>query len=273
MTRNRLLTLSSLLIFGCAAVCGATGYGADKHRAISWISSQEETTSGVWLYSQSDGGQISRVLIVGPGGAPIILTKTIDARRGSHRMWLTDDASGWWIEYREDFGVTWTGLHQAVRYMIDGGGRAGGRMPPVQLTLRTSAGFEASVTAALQPGPRLPGLLAEIESGGRRAELAESIPAGLLEVAHLLSEALQSESEPSRKVGGDAATLLELCTWSGQDRGGAAPGAGWRVETLGDLEPGLIIADPDLLEVVARFPSLENVDPMRGLRPSDLFPD
>ncbi len=65
--------------------------------------------------------------------------------------------------------------------------------------------------------------------------------------------------------------MLELGRWAiEQESEQGNTGEHWELPEVGAWELSTL-TDPELIELVAKFPDLENVDPLAGSRPSDLF--
>jgi hypothetical protein len=243
------------------------------HFSVVWKSNQNRTAHGLSLYAFSEEGSANHLLIEGPSLQLVILARTIDASRGERKTRLADGLSGWWIEIVEDYGTRWPTLRTALTSMAEGSSREE-KNSVFSLRLRTSDGFDFKTTLPWRLGGFSAALTKALEGNRQRAMLASSIPSTVREVIHLLTEALAGDIEPSRRVGGESSSLLELCEWSLEVERGRSElkGETWMFAERGDFHRGLNPVEPEQIELVSKFPSLENTDPMRGMKPSDLFP-
>lgn len=243
------------------------------HYSVAWKSSQGRVAHGLLLYALTDQGSISYLLVEGPNSQMVTLTKIVDAGRGKRTIRLEDGLDGWWIEMVEDYGTSWPNLRAALS-SISEEANEDGEESFFTLSLRTQDGLSLEVELPRRPEGYDLALLQSLNDQGQRSLLARAIPPPIRGVVEVLTEALAEEFEPSRRVGGESESLLKLCTWAleGNPTTGASDDETWMFAERGAYHRGITLAEPEFVELVSKFPSLENTDPMRGMRPADLFP-
>jgi len=222
---------------------------------------------GLELTDITPAGSVSRYLIETPQGHRLIFTVVLDPNPATHVVRLEDDATGWWAEEEVDF-------HAAAEDLDDFLAKSAVDMLPYpySMVLRSRGG--PTIVATMEEYTEHPEVLiwAAVEAQGMERRLARSIPASLR--TGLLF--LDSVREPQA----DAPGLSPLSAWrsplhvlarslevAGLTEGPAAGRAA--VEQPFEEEraeisvyKGLGIVDPDLLEFVATFHSLENANPL-----------
>lgn len=238
------------------------------HQPVAWSSSQGRVATGVWSLALSERCLVQRLLLEGPSGQLAMIRKVIDAHFGSQKVHLKVGA-GWWVELRQEYGVSWPNYRIALRSFA-----AGPDSPnmdgSVQYTLETSNGFQQVATLPRSLGGEIPNFIEALEKARQKEHLAKKIPAEASEIFRFLTSALEAGSDPSRLVGQESGGLLELGRWAVEAQPlREKPDEFWMLPEVGEGEFGTL-TDPELIELVAKFPDLDNVDPLAGTRPSDL---
>ncbi len=240
------------------------------HRSVTWKSTQDNTAQGLWLLSLAERGFVNRLLIEGPSGQLALLTKIVDAGHGTQSTRYEDLASGWWIELKQSYGVEWPNYRIALRSLA-----AGPDSPnmdgSVQITLQTSHGFDFRESYPRRLGGEIPDLIGSLGDGQQKVRLGRAIPATSAEIFRLLVGSLEAGQDPTRLIGGEYGDLLDVVEWASEGHPKAkGQEEAWPLPEVGAYQVGTL-TDPELIELVAKFPDLDNVDPLAGTRPTDLF--
>ena len=103
-------TAAVVAVVGTSAVGAVTPVPArfrEVWHSVAWKGEGAES-HGLELTAQSEYDEAMAFrLFVRPQGRPsVILSWCVDGRKGVLRTRLTDDQTGWWIEVREEPGVT-----------------------------------------------------------------------------------------------------------------------------------------------------------------------
>jgi hypothetical protein len=260
-----------LILFLISAAISPVDRGI--HFSVEYKSSQNRKARGLALETTSERGYISLLLIEGPSLQLVTLMGVIDPAKGTRRNRITDRTTGWWIEMIEDYETSWSRPGTALGSIGRGPDEENNKFS-LRLTLRTSDDFNFETTLArLRRGP-VQELSQALEKQEQRRLLADSVPSPVREVIHLLKEALAAEDNPERMVGVGSTDLLAISEWAFGIDGGTSgqEGETWKIGESWDTHLGLTPTEPEQIELVSKFPSLENTDPMRGMRLADLFP-
>jgi len=264
-------TICLLALFLISAALAPVDRGV--HYSVDWKSSLNRKARGLALATTSERGYIKLLLIEGPSLQLVTLMGVIDPAKGTRKNRITNGTTGWWIEMTEDYETSWPRPGAALD-SIGRGPDEENKKSSFRLTLRTSDGFNFETTLArLRRGP-VQELSEALEEGEKRRSLSDSIPPSIREVIYLLKGALAAESNPERMVGIGSGDLLEISEWAFEFYEVATDlqGETWQFVEQRGFHHGLTPVEPDQIELVSKFPSLENTDPMRGLRLTDLFP-
>lgn len=218
---------------------------------------------GLFLSVSAPAGQVNRALVETPDDGRLILTSTLDARAGIATVRLEDDATQWWVETRADFRAPSEDLDdflaRALSEMAPG---------PYPGMLRTKGAI--TVEARSETQEQLPEALhAALRAAELEQSLADAVPAGLREDVLFLA----SIPRPEIGVGGRDALaywrgLLWILSQSLHNAGLAAPAPEPTQQPLlvsadpDQREKGLAVHEPELLEFVATFRTLENTSPL-----------
>jgi hypothetical protein len=240
------------------------------HSTVEWKSSQDRKARGLELKSGSDQGFVTFLLIEGPSSQLVTLASVMNSAGGVSHHKITDGTTGWWLEMTEDYETSWPTPTVAFRSI----GKGPDEKTSFRLMLRTSDGFEFETRLPRRLGGSFQDLLRILGESGKRNQLARSIPAPIREVIDFLTSALTNDNHPARRVGAGSGHLLNVCEWAfevDQEVSGLE-GEIWQFVEKSGFHHGLTPVEPEQIELVSKFPSLENTDPMRGMKPSDLFP-
>ncbi|MEM1181684.1 MAG: hypothetical protein AAGM22_25295 [Acidobacteriota bacterium] len=218
----------------------------------------------------SEKASITRVLVAGAEGRNLILTEMINASSGTSVSWIQDDVSGWWarLEMRlpansASLGEFFRSAHQAEE--VD-----------VKLSWKgtETASFE-------QPAVHTLDLMAQqfvekLEERGELKLVSEAVPQELVPAvffleAHLSAESSLESEDPEASIAYSVRGVVEVLAKSMVAGARGKPhtdgsATEW-VVTVGDRFKGRHLADSKLLELVGRFRSVENVDPLSDLEP------
>ncbi len=212
-------------------------------------------------------GQVTQDLVEAPDGTRVILRSVLNARRGLDRTRLTDEASGWWVELTLDYERTFLDLDQFFAFTLDQGEQLGAQ--PVRLVTQSGISLGGRFKpSAGEKGRYLARFVDHLLAEGELARLGEQVPRGLAPLLGLADPgpvAAETGSRAALYLEYGEASLAHLLNQALRAAGKAArpacPGP-WDRRREGPARPSLTISDPDLLELVARFPSVENTDPL-----------
>jgi hypothetical protein len=176
----------------CASTVGAVTPVPARFREVwdflVWRGEGAES-HGLYLTAQSEYDEaIAFRLFVRPQGRPsLILSWCVDARNGVLRTRLMDDQTGWWIEVREEAGITGANAWELLLR------RAEARPVRYHGVVRTSEGdaieFEVPRTeqrSNADPWSPLTEMAKMVVEKGREKGHLSSLPAGVSQSADLL---------------------------------------------------------------------------------------
>lgn len=282
----RSLVFVLLLVWGGSVSEAREGPGGyDVKRSAYWAYAWEgpaETTGpkGLRLYDSGAGGYVLRLLVLDEErGWRLILTDTLDPRRGVDRTEIVDDISGWWVRLEHRSGVQGKSLDayfararelpsidEATGFLDYRLTAAGGfsmvpRIPARGATKEAiwdgffeqldAAGLSQDLAANVPDGFRAPVLFLDVSLKEIGAEEAADRPRDWPGLLGLLARVLRSTLSP------DDPRLVEFAT-------------PWAMRRVGPKGRGSSIVEPELLELASHFRSVENADPLAGHRVDDL---
>lgn len=242
------------------------------HRALSWENPHGDgRADGLYLLEMNQDGMVTRVL-ADPADRPIRLTKTLDARLGVESGELLDDATGWWAVLDLDTGLASESLsaYFAAATQINPG-----TDHVLRLTLRTSDGLKLSrQLAPAEPAELHTQLAQALVEAGLADRLVASLPDGLADAVLFLDRSLSPDPLPTGDSVDNIAystrgvvEVLAAAIRAATDTPESADGP-WPM-TVGAMDRGLLNADE--LELVSRFRSVENADPLSDRRPDEVL--
>jgi hypothetical protein len=216
-------------------------------------------------------------------GWRLILTQTLDPRRGVDTTEILDDVSGWWarLEYRS--GVQAESLDAYF---------ARGRELPTTDEATGFLDYRLTAVGGFSMVPRIPvrgatkeviwdGLFEQLGAAGLiqglTADVSESFRDAVLFLDVSLME-LGSDSAPGgvadrpRYWPGLLGLLARVLrsTLSSDDPRLVEFATPWTMRRVGPIGKGSSIVEPELLELASHFRSVENADPLAGHRVDDL---
>ncbi len=248
------------------------------HRSVHWNTpAGKQALGGVYLFEAVRTGAVTRVLIEDDVGRPIILTRTVDALSGRDSYEILDDRTGWWARIDIDTGVTaeYLGAYNSIAMEE--------LMPENQVTLgfklttRDGLAFERElplVSSLTLPYQELAGALRE---AGLADQLAAEMPVGLSDATRFLDTSMSPKLGSHEGFGDDEAyplrgvvEVLVNVTSSEPAEPSGGEGEPW-VMTVGEIQKGIGVVDPSLLELVSRFRSVDNADPLSDHRAREVL--
>ncbi len=268
-------TCTILLAFALCGVAGWTqptredrdfGSGA-LHRPIQWLSpSGEQTTSGLFLLDMTSARMVQRVLAQDAAARPIILTWVLDAQEGRESSEFLDDETGWWARLELDTGIQadYLGAYFAA---------AGQQLKPghtlnMKLSTRDGLSFErrlAQTDAAVLPYQEFAASLVADGPAERLAARPPELIAAVFFLDAFMSQGpLQTERQDSHNLY-NMRGIVEVLANVFRKQTSVSASETWKM-TFSDLRQGVTITDSDLLELVSRFRSVENADPLSDHR-------
>lgn len=278
---------TTCMILLAFALCGAAGktqptqetrdFGSGAlHRPIQWLSpSGEQSTSGLFLLDMTPAGMVQRVLAQDAAVRPIILTWVLDAQKGRESSEFLDDETGWWARLEIDTGVQADFLGEYLA-------AASRELQPghtlnMKLSTREGLVFERRLTQTDAEVLPYQDFAASLVADGPAEHLVARPPE--LTAAVLFLEAsmnqgpLQTERQDShvvynmRGIVEVLASVFRKQTSVGTSETGAET---WKM-TFGNLRQGVTIIDPNLLELVSHFRSVENAGPLSDHRAREVL--
>ncbi len=158
---NRVRHFVLLVLFASSTLLAQDPKDRGFHQRVVWTSSQGREAMGVWSSSFSEKGSANRLVLEGPSGQLVEMTKILDANRGVQRIRL-EVGFDWWIELIQEYGVRWPNYQIALRSLA-----AGPDSPDmdgsVQIKLETSNGFENSASLPRTLGGEIPDFIEVLE--------------------------------------------------------------------------------------------------------------
>lgn len=214
-----------------ACVLGQTP-AVEMQSSGEWTASSGQALRSMALSSvDQELGMVNRNLYLWKGVDGAILDVKMDVEASRLSMRWTDDESGWWIELEQDYESRWASLKDGFR-KIDGSGA------------RTIPQATREILCLLRDvGER---------QTSERFDMEEMTLAPSWALTQILHHVLASAAE-------DPCSTLAPWSFTGAQQGPvSSPSAA-------------ALQEPDLIAMVSSFSALENVDPMKGFRPQDLF--
>lgn len=280
---SRLLVplLTLLVAMAGPAVAGQVEASRDRnygsgatHRSLEWRQPEGGGKAvGLFLADMAPAGMITRILVQDPDGRPIRITQTIDASGGVETGELLDEDTGWWarLELRLGVRADHLGGYFAAAEMLSA------TPAPPKVRLRFVAAGASPVEAELalaEPAVLRAALAAALAASGAGGEMVAHLPQGLAEAVLFLDSSLSPSPLPihaegdnlayaSRGVVEVLAHLLRAAPREGLDVGRYS--TPWPLG-VGPFEKGTSSSDPAVLELVSRFASVENADPLADYR-------
>ncbi|HSL84099.1 MAG TPA: hypothetical protein VLF66_15105 [Thermoanaerobaculia bacterium] len=221
----------------------------------SWTSSSGDLQSeGLFLFSNSSQGIVSRFLIQTPEGSSVVLTKYLSAAQGWSRVVLEDDRTGWWAAVNEQYPVKGLLLTEFLQKLLEWYVPEEERH--VTMSLESSGGlrFEKDVLIDERPSEMYAEFLDAMEQSDLAKELRTEIPDELSEAIFFLDAAFRRPDK--RSVIDVLAGVLPQA-----DSRWGYRGLGWE-ENEELAERGVTITSSELLAFISRFGS---IDPGRPL--------
>lgn len=253
-------------------------YGEDRaHRGIRWTSpTGDGVASGLYLLELHRLGMVSRLLAEDVGGRLVLITSTLDGRQGQERIEFRDEATGWWVRLEVDMGLRSANLgafFAAARELEPGQGRR----VRLQLLSRDGVRFERELDLA-DPEELYRRFADELVAADQAEPLTAGMPPGLNETVFFLDASMSPSPWPSDSQDNVAFSLrpvIEVLAHVLDERVGqatAGPREPWAM-TVGSMEKGTGLVDPEQLAFVSRFRSVENADPLSDHRAALVFAD
>ena len=259
--------------------------GHDAKRAAYWAYAWKAPTGatgpkGLRLYDSGAAGSVMRLLLLDEErGWRLILTQTLDPRRGVDSTEIVDDVSGWWarLEYRS--GVEAESLEAYFSRTRE--------LPSID----EATGFlDYRLTAAggFSMIPRLParaatteviwdGFFEQLGAAGLIQHLTADIPDSFRDAVLFLDVSLtefgQGEvADRPRDWPGLLGLLARVLRSNlpSDDPRLAEFAIPWTMRRVGPSGRGSSIVEPELLELASQFRSVENADPLAGHRVDEL---
>ena len=276
MRRSRATFISFLAV----VLCGGAGWTQSAqeardfgtgavHRSIQWVSpSGARTTAGLFLLDMTPAGMVERILAQDTADRPIIVTWTLDVRNGREWSEFLDDETGWWARLEVDTGVRADTL--GAYFTAAGRQLQPGHTLNMKLVTREGLVFERRLALANTEALPYQDFVADLVADGPAEELVAVRPPELVAAVFFLDAfmsqgPLQTEWQDSH-VGYNMRGVVEVLAGvfrqqAGVDAANTTRAEAWKM-TVGDFKRGIGIVDPDLLELVSRFRSVENADPL-----------
>ncbi len=248
------------------------------HRSIHWHNpSGEQTLSGLFLFEAIRVGAVTRALIEDAVERPVILTHTMDAHRGRHSIELLDDGTGWWARIDIDTGVT--AEYLGAYFRVVGETLRAEHRPVLGYTFTTRDGlvFERDLPLVSSRSMSYQEFADALHEAGLADQLLAGLPAGLSDSIRFLDAFMSPELGSQEGSSANDAYILRgvievLVNVAGSEPAEPSGGEGepW-VMTVGEIRNGIGVVDPDLLELVSRFRSMDNADPLSDHRARDVL--
>jgi hypothetical protein len=241
------------------------------HRQLEWTTPDKEKESagrGLYLFECDPSGWNSRLLLETASGARVVLTGTLDARRGLELLRLHDDATGWWIASRRELRVHGRDLRDFLKKAYEQLEPAPGRSTAYSVT--SSEGFALELEVAMRGHGESDWrqILEAARAGGLAGELAEQLPSGVRQAVPLL-RALPKPA-PDVESTGQTISYPAILLHGVQPSPVAAEAS--LTEVGGTLRKGLIVTDPLLHEFASRFRSVKAAEPLADHRLTAVVP-
>ncbi len=264
-----------LLIPAC--VLGQTP-AVEMQSSGEWTASSGQALRSMALSSvDQELGMVNRNLYLWKGVDGAILDVKMDVEASRLSMRWTDDESGWWIELEQDYESRWASLKDGFR-KIDGSG-VGDEEERYEIVLRAKGQHWLSGNLAQESTHR--GTLTWVDQSDISSELARTIPQATREILCLLRDV--GERQTSERFDMEEMTLAPswaltqilhhvLASAAEDPCSTLAPWSFTGAQQGPVSSPSAAaLQEPDLIAMVSSFSALENVDPMKGFRPQDLF--
>lgn len=245
------------------------GYGT-AYGTLQWEASDGAVLErGLYLIDNSPYGGVRRVLASDADGEWLaVLTYTLDPLAGKEVRELMDDESGWWARAEIRYGIEEETLAAFFA-------RAGEQLSRedsarwIELKLSTRQGIDESLRIPAAE-PDLWAAFARGLSPDQVARLAHDIPASFRPAILFLDDGLAdwlsgiaagAATEP-RKPTDLIRVLADALRSTFPQAPGFALESDSRLLTIGPTRHGRGIVEPEILELTARFRSVENADPL-----------
>jgi hypothetical protein len=270
MNTRTVIWLATLLLL---APTFALADGFLQH--VVWRSaSLKEPMHAIFIHDQSPTATVERVLLKGPQGRRAVFTNTLSADAGKMTYRFLSDETGWWIEYVCDFSFTAESVQDFYAHLL-GDKRLDGE-PTFTIAVSTSKGSSYRETRPFC-GTGFNELMEDFSRWLQSSPLAENLAAEVPGEAAEISMLLDAMMHPGPGSGdhgsvaaysplfGAVADVLRAADFSDK-----WAGVRWSHETTrGEIGPGWT-SDPEALEFVSLFKSVDNVDILAGERAADL---
>ena len=254
---------------------------AGFHRGFDWREAAGAgQAQGLYLVDMVPAGMVQRVLVEDPAGRPVRITKTLDVRRGLDTCELLDDTTGWWARLDLDFGIQADSL--GAFFAADEARAASGKPSPLRVRFAADGTSPVEVEVAATEPKALHLAVAEaVRAAAPGNDLVATMPAGLAQAILFFHTALSPSPLETRVEGDNLAYSARGVVEVLANVLRAAPPKGLDVErysapwpmTVRPMERGTSSSDPAVLELVSRFRSVENSDPLSDRPAAEAFGD
>lgn len=264
-----------LLLMLCFAGSTPAAEEASFLRTLQWISPKgDREVPGLFLVETSRLGMVSRLLLQSPGGRSIVLTQNIDPNTGKTAVRLLDDATGWWAELTYDLGIHEETLKDFFRRAR---ALSAGVPLPATLSVAGRNTFQAIVPSGLDDVTAR-AFVVDLEAAGKAKEFVEEIPEDLWEALGFIEASVSPDllpRDPDEKFAWAMRPIALILLEAGRASGlevASEKQVRWSIEILG-WQKGLTIIEPEWLDFVSQFRSVENANPLEGSRVAEVFGD
>lgn len=227
-------------------------------------------------------GSVSRTLLISPEGRPITITEVHEPRSGRLVTRLSDEISGWWIEYWSNSGYQADDLDHALAIAQSRKAwwnRPEGSSEPRLQTLAVYTRNGSTVSATIDVASHDYGLAAFLTEARKSPEwgiVAREVPDPVLESLLFLEEVVEDnslsseivlekpESTPGRLVASAWSPLITVVTASLRDASvlnARSSRERWSL-TAGTPTVETAGLEGEFLELTTKFRSLEPADPL-----------
>lgn len=267
-----MIAIAPLTIARQSSSVDAYGYGSGAaYGLMAWETLEGEVTEqGLFLIENAAAGNIRRLLICPVAESwRAIATYTLNPAAGMTSLELRDDRTGWWIRADQFFGVQGDTVGEFFARADEELSQDDPR-DYSELRLSTRDGFERLARAPASELDSWASFLTTMDAG-ELEELAKTVPPGFREAVWFLNESLMNwisaapsgiASQPRSEMTdlfGVLASALDSQYSEAHER---SHGNHSRVMRVGESYKGRGVVEPEVLELTARFRSVDNADPL-----------
>ena len=237
-------TTAALMLLACTLTVPAEAL-TSYYRHIEWTS-VDEGVDGLFAYQiEPTIGDVSRLLIGGPGDARVIVDRKSDAAAGTVTYRILDDDSGWWIELVVRLPAGAESVHAFHRSLL---------APDVRhsLELRTSTGLKYQASGFDASSATTPTFVEGFVATKHHRVLLAEAPTGVRRALTMVHDSLASEIEPSRRSIQVAHNVLIEILRLDEDEDVSR----WHLENAGKTVHHGAVTEAELIELLSSFDSL-----------------